>query len=212
MFILGALGALGPLGALVPVAVATQPPFAGGTPFPAAGATHAPAAGATHAPAAGATPPCVGAGLRPTAANSALTAAATLCLVNRIRAAHELPPLHANAALTEVAASQVGAMVSSDYFADIRPTGQTPLSLIDASPYLVAGARLTVGENIAWGTGSFGRPRHIVREWMASPSHRAIILDASYRDAGVAIRPALPRVVGAGRSGATYAMEFCARL
>ena len=43
---------------------------------------------------------------------------------------------------------------------------------------------------------------------MASPTHRAIILSAAYRDAGVGLRPALPRVLRAGSRGATYAMEF----
>jgi uncharacterized protein YkwD len=51
-------------------------------------------------------------------------------------------------------------------------------------------------------------PAGIVAAWMASPPHRAIILDRTYRDAGVAATPALPSVVGQGRVGATYAMEF----
>jgi uncharacterized protein YkwD len=155
--------------------------------------------------------PCPGEGLRPTAADGAAAAAATLCLIDRIRAAHDLPALRANRALGEVAASQVRTMVSWDYFADVRPTGQTPLSLIADSSYLLPRARIAVGQNIAWGSGSFSPPRHIVAEWMASPSHRAIILTRAYRDAGVAIRPALPRVLRAGSRGATYAMEFAVR-
>jgi hypothetical protein len=46
---------------------------------------------------------------------------------------------------------------------------------------------------------------------MASPPHRAIILTGYYRDAGVAVEPALPGVLRVGRSGATYAMEFGVR-
>ncbi len=159
----------------------------------------------------GAASACPGAGARPTTATAAAAAGATLCLINQIRVAHHLRPLRANPALAEVATSQVRVMVSWDYFADDRPTGQTPLSLIDASRYLTPGVRLTVGQNIAWGSGSFSPPRHVVREWMASPAHRAVILTASYTDAGVAIRPALPRVLRAGSRGSTYAMEFAGR-
>lgn len=154
---------------------------------------------------------CPGERLRPNAANAGAVAQATLCLVNQIRAAHHLRALHANAPLTVVALSQVRTMVRWDYFADVRPSGQTPLSLIATTAYQTPHAELSVGQNIAWGSGSFATPRHILSEWMASPPHRAIILTGGYRDAGVAVKPALPGVLGAGRHGATYAMEFAVR-
>jgi uncharacterized protein YkwD len=154
---------------------------------------------------------CPGEGMRPNARNTGAASRATLCLVNQIRAAHHLHALSANPQLAGVAASQVRTMVSWDYFADVRPTGQTPLSLIATSAYRTSRAELSVGQNIAWGSASFSSPRHIVGEWMASPPHRAIILTAHYRDGGVAVKPALPGVVGAGSRGATYAMEFAVR-
>jgi uncharacterized protein YkwD len=160
---------------------------------------------------AGAATPCPGAGVRPNAAGAAAAARTTLCLVNQIRIAHRLRPLQVNPQLEGVAVSQVRTMVSLDYFADVRPSGQTPMSLIATSPYRVRGAQLSVGQNIAWGSGSLSSPSRIVSEWMASPPHRAIILTAEYRDAGVAVKPALPSVLGAGRRGATYAMEFAVR-
>jgi uncharacterized protein YkwD len=154
---------------------------------------------------------CPGEGLRPSEANRTAVGQATLCLVNQIRAAHHLHMLRANPQLAAVAASQVRTMVSWDYFADVRPTGQTPLSLIATSDYRTPHGGLAVGQNIAWGSGSFSSPRHIVGEWMASPPHRAIILTGQYRDGGVAVKPALPGVLGAGPRGATYAMEFAVR-
>jgi len=154
---------------------------------------------------------CAGAGVRPDSANAAEAAQATLCLVNQIRVSHRLRPLRANPQLTGVATSQVATMVGWDYFADVRPTGQTPMSLIAGSPYRVRGAELSVGQNIAWGSGVLGSPGRIVSAWMASPPHRAIILTAEYLDAGVAVKAALPSVVGAGSRGATYAMEFAVR-
>ena len=137
---------------------------------------------------------------------------ATLCLVNQVRSAHGLDPLHANRELRKVAASQVTTMVSRDYFSDDRPTGQTPLSLVAITRYPAHAAEFAVGENIAWGTGSFTTPAHIVIEWMASPPHRELILSTQYRDAGVAVIPAIPAVLDAGHRGATYAIEFGMRL
>lgn len=155
---------------------------------------------------------CAGANLQPTAANAAAVDTATLCLVNGIRMAHQLHPLRANRELRRVAASQVSSMVHRDYFADDRPTGQTPLALVAVTHYPVHAAEFAVGESIAWGTGSFTTPAHIVAEWMASPPHREIILSTVYHDAGVAVTPAVPAILSASHHGATYAIELGMRL
>ncbi len=102
-------------------------------------------------------------------------------------------------------------MLRWDYFADVRPSGQTPLSLVVVTRYPAHGASISVAQNIAWGTGADTTPMHIVAAWMASPPHREILLSGVYRDAGVAVKAALPRVVGAGQHGATYVMELGAR-
>jgi uncharacterized protein YkwD len=154
---------------------------------------------------------CAGSTLTPTATDAPAVEAATLCLVNRIRAGSGLHRLRANRYLLDVAASQVTTMVSWDYFSDVRPSGQTPLSLVGVTRYRAHAAAFAVGQNIAWGTESFASPEHIVQEWMASKPHRAVILTGKYRDAGVAAEPAIPGVLGAGRAGATYAMEFGVR-
>lgn len=43
------------------------------------------------------------------------------------------------------------------------------------------------GENIAWGTGSYGTVRSIVTGWLNSGGHKANILSSSYRDHGIAL-------------------------
>jgi uncharacterized protein YkwD len=128
-----------------------------------------------------------------------------------VRASHHLAPLRQNRELGAVAASQVGAMVRWNYFADVSPSGQTPLSLVVVTHYPAHSAGISIAQNIAWGTGEDTTPARIVAAWMQSPSHRKIILDGEYRDAGVAAMAAVPNVVGAGQAGATYAMEFGAR-
>jgi uncharacterized protein YkwD len=154
---------------------------------------------------------CRGANLRPTAANAAAISAATLCLIDRIRASRHLGRVRANGDLRSVAASQVRDMVRWDYFADVRPTGQTPLSLVAGTRYRSHAASVSVGQNIAWGTGPQATPASIVAAWMADPPHRRIILTGYFRDAGVAAIAAVPSRVGHGSDGATYAIELGTR-
>jgi uncharacterized protein YkwD len=161
--------------------------------------------------AAAASPVCSGANVHPNATTVLPAEAATLCLVNQIRASYDLHPLRANHELGRVARSQVTAMVRHDYFADVRPTGQTPLALVAVTRYPAHAAEFAVGQNIAWGTGNFTTPAHIVAEWMASTPHREIILTSQYRNAGVAVTPAVPAILDSDGAGATYAIEFGVR-
>jgi uncharacterized protein YkwD len=154
---------------------------------------------------------CRGANLQPSASDARAAVTATLCLVNRLRAAHGLRPLRANAQLDGVAAGQVASMVREDWFADDRPTGQTPLTLVARTRYAAHAPGFSVGQNIAWGTGSYATPAHIVAEWLASAPHREVMLAAGYRDVGAGVMPAVPAVVHPLGSGATYAIELGAR-
>jgi uncharacterized protein YkwD len=155
---------------------------------------------------------CRGAHLLPSARNARAVDAATLCLINRLRREHGLRPLRANRALSIVAASQAKSMVLGDYFADDRPSGRTPMSLVAVTRYRRPTARIAVGENIAWGTGSETTPARIVAAWLASPPHREVMLSAGYRDAGVSVTPAVPAVLHPHGRGATYVIELGARL
>ena len=155
---------------------------------------------------------CPGAGLSPTAADGAAVAAATLCLIDEERASYRLRALRSNRELRKLAASQVDDMVSWDYFADDRPPGLTPMTLVSATRYPAHAARLSIGQNIGWGTGEDATPASMVAAWMASPGHREIILTGEYREAGVGVAPAVPAQFEPQLPGATYAIEFAARV
>ena len=152
--------------------------------------------------------PCGSADLLPAPDNAAAIESSTLCLVDGIRAAHRLAPVRANGDLRAVAARKVRNMVRWDYFADVRPSGQTPLSLVARTGYRARASNMSVAQNIAWGTGVQATPASILAGWMASPPHRKIILTGSYRDGGVAAVPAVPWRYGHGTDGATYAIEL----
>ncbi len=155
--------------------------------------------------------PCAGEGLRPNRANAARADAATLCLINVIRRANHLGSLRANPQLQAVATAQVKDMVRLDYFADIRPSGITPATLVAATPYGRHARSLAVGENIGWGTGRASTPARMVQGWMESPPHRELLLTAEYRDAGVGTLGAAPPRLAEGEAGATYALELARR-
>ena len=65
-----------------------------------------------------------------------------------------------------------------------------------------------IGETLAWGRGSGSTRAAIVRAWLASPSHRRVVLDERYREIGLGVALGLPV---SGAPGATFAAEFGVR-
>jgi uncharacterized protein YkwD len=154
---------------------------------------------------------CAYANLQPAPANAASIDAATLCLIDHIRAAYHLRPLRSNHELQAVATTLVSGMVNRNYYSDNSPSGQSPGALIATIPYGAHAASLSTAQDLGWGTLADATPAGIVRAWMDSPPHRQIILTAAFRDAGIGVVPAVPSVIGSGTSGAIYAVEFGAR-
>jgi uncharacterized protein YkwD len=154
---------------------------------------------------------CPGAELQPGPSNGPAIDAAVVCLINHIRAAHNLPALRPNHYLHMIAAAQVGEMVHWNYFADNRPSGLTPLALVSSTRYAANALSFQTGQNIGWATGTDAPPDTMVTAWMYSPPHREIILTRAYEDVGVGELPAVPSVLKHGTEGATYAIEFAAR-
>jgi len=165
-------------------------------------------AGAIGTAARAAWSPCQDANLSPSAANAGRVDAATLCLIDRLRAAYHLRPLRANGELRRLAARQVNDMVSWNYFADDRPPGLTPLALIASTRYPSHAKSLSVGQNIGWGTGPYATAASMVAGWMASPAHRANILDPRYRETGIGVSPHPPASLAHGLAGAIYTQDF----
>jgi uncharacterized protein YkwD len=152
---------------------------------------------------------CQNASLRPTAQNLGLIRAATMCLVNRERRAAGERPLRPNARLRRAAQTHTRSMAFGDYFEHVGPGGTTPLARLRAVGY-ISSSRVgyEVGENIAWGTRSLATPRAIVAAWMASPAHRANILDRRYRETGIGVSPHPPASLSDGQPGAIYTQDF----
>ena len=151
---------------------------------------------------------CADATLLPSAANLPAVRAALLCLHNRDRAARGLPPLRENGRLRAAAVAHARDMVRDRYFAHERPGGADMATRILDTGY--ASRRVwSLGENIAWGSGTLATADEIHRAWMASAGHRANILRRQFREVGFGIALGVP-VDGPG-DGATYAADFGSR-
>lgn len=138
----------------------------------------------------------------------ALMRAAVLCLINRERASAGERALAPAGALVAAAQGHSNSMAADDYFEHVGPGGETPAERMRAAGYLNGALAFEVGENIGFGTGSLSTPRAVVAAWMASPGHRANILDAHFRDTGIGVNAHPPASLADGGRGAVYTQDF----
>lgn len=131
---------------------------------------------------------------------------ALVTAVNAARTARGLAPLSVSAGLTAAARAHAKEMIERGYFGH------------DAFParirrYYPPGAarRWAAGENLAWGRGAL-TPAAVVRMWLQSPAHRALLLSRVWREVGVAAAhsPEAPGVYG-GQPTTIVAAEFGVR-
>jgi uncharacterized protein YkwD len=156
--------------------------------------------------AAAAAAPCANANLKPSPANLGKVRSATLCLINRERAKHGLGKLRRQRTLDGVARRYSRQMVRHRFFSHVSPAGSTMTQRVRRSPYLRGVRGWSLGENLAWGSGTRATPRETVRAWMHSPGHRRNILDRGFREIGIGIVTGAP--VSASGVAATYTTNF----
>ena len=126
---------------------------------------------------------------------------AVRCLINAERGGRNLAPLRRSHALRVAATGHSRDMVARRFFAHVSIGGAT---LTDRARR--AGYRgRTLGEDIGWGTYELGTPAAIVRAWMHSPPHRAVILNGRYREIGVGVTVGTP--TGRTSAGAVYVLD-----
>jgi uncharacterized protein YkwD len=132
-----------------------------------------------------------------------------LCLVNRERTKRGLSRLRSNGRLDRAARGHSRAMVQRRFFSHDSPGGASVLDRVKRRGYRSSGG-LMVGENIAWGSGSYATPAEIVDGWMHSSGHRANILHRAFEEIGVGVALGAPRPVQ-GQPAATYTTDFGTR-
>ncbi len=89
--------------------------------------------------------------------------------------------LKENIKLDGAASAKANDMFSKQYFEHVSPSGVDPGKLVQGFGY----DYIVEGENLI--LGNFSSEKEVVDDWMASPGHRANILNNRYTEIGVAI-------------------------
>jgi uncharacterized protein YkwD len=166
---------------------------------------------AVSGPAAVAAAPatCPGAAVEPSQQSVKRVRAATLCLLNQERTSRGLKRLRTNRSLQSAASRYAARMSRQDFFAHVAPDGSSMVDRIRRTAYLRAVRRWSVGENLAWGAGRRATPEQTVAAWMASPGHKANVLDRRFAEIGIGVSLGAP--VKGPTSAGTYVTNFGTR-
>jgi uncharacterized protein YkwD len=104
--------------------------------------------------------------------------------INEVRAEHGLRPVRRAPRLQKAARRHSRDMLRHRYFGHTSSGGVGFATRIRRSGFKTVGA-WSAGEAIGWGAGRRGRVRPVLRAWMRSRSHRAIILTPRFRLVGI---------------------------
>ena len=159
------------------------------------------------APAAPAATACAAADASPTDVDVTQLEHTVLCLVNRERTSRGLRRLRSNDRLANAARKHSRDMDERKFFSHDSPGGRSLLDRVKRAGYRGGSRGLFVGENIAWGSGSYATPAEILDGWMHSPGHRANILRREFTEIGVGVAIGAPRPVR-GLPAAIYTTDF----
>lgn len=148
---------------------------------------------------------CAGAGTAPSASTPAKVRKATICLINKERRKAGLKKVRGNRKLMIAGDRHSTDMVAKQYFEHDGPSGDTFITRATAAGYLTGKEReWGLNEALAFGTGDKAAPRTIVRAWMNSPVHRAVVLAPKARDAGIGMAAGTP---SGDAGGTTFSLE-----
>ncbi len=110
-----------------------------------------------------------------------INASVLTSLTNQVRTQHGLNTLRVNPFLVQAASRKVDDMFAKQYFAHISPQGLTGWYFMKTVGY----SYVSAGENLANG---FITNQVLFNAWMASPTHRANILNSRFQEIGIATK------------------------
>ena len=158
------------------------------------------------APAAATAADCAHGGDLVTALSPPDRRAALLCAIDAERAARDLPAVRQSPQLARAAQGHSDDMVTRHFFEHVTPGGSTLGDRVQATGYIDGRRDWELGEAIAWAQQPLDTPDSLMRAWLASPGHRAIILDRRFRDGGIGVTDGLTD--GSVAPGATAVLDF----
>ncbi len=113
---------------------------------------------------------------------SSITINEVVSATNSERTRAGLPTLVSSEKLADAARRKAANMIEEDYWAHNSPSGKTPWVWFKSAGY----SYLYAGENLA---KDFGSTDRMLSAWMASPTHRDNIVNAKYKEIGIAVVP-----------------------
>lgn len=111
---------------------------------------------------------------------STITPTNIINLTNQERSAAGLNKLKVDSRLSSAALAKANNMFKEQYWDHFGPNGETPWQFIRGAGYYYVYA----GENLAKG---FSTSEGVHEAWMASPTHKANVMNGKYKDIGVAV-------------------------
>lgn len=163
------------------------------------------------APAGAQNTACAGEDAIPASQTTVELASTITCLVNVERSGAGLTPLAVSGKLNRAARVHAADMVAHRFLSHTGSDGSQPLQRAKRAGYLRHVRSYAIGENLADGYGVAGTPASMVDAWMASPEHRANILDPQFRQIGTAAKRGLPSAAPSSPingGAATYNVVF----
>ena len=118
--------------------------------------------------------------------------AAFRCELGAVRRDHGLGQWSADRRLADAARRHAADLVRRGYFSHRSLGGQDVVDRVSRTGYFRRCRPCRVGETLAWGTGRASRPAELVRRWLASPPHRAIVLADGFDEVGVGVAHGTP--------------------
>jgi uncharacterized protein YkwD len=152
--------------------------------------------------------PCTGTDIPAEAQDPAAAARAIGCLINAERARRHLVAVVPEGHLGRAAARHSEAMMRTGVF-DHRVPGEAALGArVRATGYLAHARRSRLAEALACGTDDEATPGALVAALLASPPHRAILLDPGFRQYGIGLMAGIPDPEASEIPGATLTLTF----
>jgi uncharacterized protein YkwD len=125
-------------------------------------------------------------------ANSHVVRDAMLCEIARVRERRSARALRASGELDLAAGRHAADMFERRYFSHVSPGGGDLGDRARRAGFAKRSCWWTVGEVLSWGMGSRSTAAGTVRAWMASPSHRRILISRRYGQVGLGLQAGTP--------------------
>lgn len=107
-----------------------------------------------------------------------------LAEINKVRSAHGLRPLEPSAELRSAADAHAAAMGEGDFFSHDSADGTSSAARVREAYGVNGFWRWSVGENLLWAASDL-TPAEAVEQWLASPSHRRVLLGGGWKEIGI---------------------------